>query len=127
MGFNIGKMVSVASKVATGADLISKIGGIDLSNVNPSGLGSIKSKIESTLNGSMDSIMSNIQSSVSIGDIESMAGQFDIEGKAKELQSTLQSGTADMSKIEEATDMSKIQSQVDSMMNGMNFSNINIM
>lgn len=114
MGFNIGKVASIASKIATGADIASKVSSIDLSSINPSSIGSIKGTISSALNGSASSIMSNLQSAITTGDIESMAGQFDIEGKAQELTSSIQSGSID-------------EAQIESMLNSMNLSKINIM
>lgn len=108
MGFNIGKVMSVASKIATGADIASKISGIDMSSINPSSIGSIQSTIESALNGSASSMMSDLQSAITTGDIESMASQFDIEGKAQELTSSIQSGSFDESQIESMLNLSGI-------------------
>lgn len=108
MGFNIGKVMSVASKIATGADIASKISGIDMSNINPSSIGSIKSTIESALNGSASSMMSDLQSAITVGDIESMASQFDIEGKAQELTSSIQSGSFDESQVKSMLNLSGI-------------------
>ena len=108
MGFSIGKIASVASSIASKADMASSLGNINLGSLNPSNIGSLKGTIESAINGKMSSITSELESSISVGDIESMTKDFDIESKTKQLQSQLE-GTASMPNIDE----SQIQSMVD--------------
>lgn len=120
MGFNIGKIASIASSIASKADIGSLASGFNLDSLNASNIDSIKGTIESTLNSKMSSITSELQSSIGVSDIESMASGFDFEAQANQLQSSLTSGTLDESQI---------QSQVDSMMSNMDssLSQINFM
>ena len=126
MGLNIGKIASVAGSIASKADMVSSLGNINPGSLNPSSIGSLKSSIESKLNGKMSSITSDLQSSISAGDIESMTKDFDIESKTKQLQSQLES-SASMSGIDD----SKIQPMVDGLglqdMGNLGLSNIKYM
>lgn len=121
MGLNIGKIASTVSTIGSVADIASKIGGIDLKSINPSNIGSIKGTIESAINGSSSNIMSQLQSSISVGDIESMGKDIDIEGKAKELQSTIDTSSLDLSNVDSIT------SDIESQLGSMNLSKIKFM
>lgn len=131
MGFNIKKVASVVSTVSSIADTAGMLSGININGLNTSNLGSIKSSIQSALNGQTSSIMSQLESAIVPGDIQSMVDGFDIEGKASQLQSQIQVPSMDASSF----DQSQIDSQVNQMMeqlNGqinssMNLSSINFM
>lgn len=129
MAFSIGKLGSVVSSIASKADLGSAISGINISSLNVNSIDSIKGTIESTLNSKLSSITSELQSSINPGDIESMMSGFDFDSQAAQIQSSLTSGMPDASAIEGMSDsaLGDIQSQVDSIMGGMNFSSISYM
>lgn len=115
MGFNIGKIVSTASTIANAASLASTIGNIDISGLTGGNIGSIKSGIESALTGQTSNITNQLESAISPGDIESMMGQFDIESKANELTSQIQTQAGSQS-----FDQSSIDAEVNKMMEEMN-------
>ena len=131
MGFNIKKVASVVSTVSCIADTAGMLSGININGLNASNLGSIKSSIQSALNGQTSSIMSQLESAIVPGDIQSMVDGFDIEGKASQLQSQIQVPSMDASSF----DQSQIDSQVNQMMeqlnsqinSSMNLSSINFM
>lgn len=131
MGFNIKKVASVVSTVSSIADTAGLLSGIDINGLNASNLGSIKSSIQSALNGQTSSIMSQLESAIVPSDIQSMVDGFDIEGKASQLQSQIQVPSMDASSF----DQSQIDSQVNQMMeqlnsqinSSMNLSSINFM
>lgn len=131
MGFNIKKVASVVSTVSSIADTAGMLSGININGLNASNLGSIKSSIQSALNGQTSSIMSQLESAIAPSDIQSMVDGFDIEGKASQLQSQIQVPSMDASSF----DQSQIDSQVNQMMeqlnsqinSSMNLSSINFM
>lgn len=131
MGFNIKKVASVVSTVSSIADTAGMLSGINVNGLNASNLGSIKSSIQSALNGQTSSIMSQLESAIVPSDIQSMVDGFDIEGKASQLQSQIQVPSMDASSF----DQSQIDSQVNQMMeqlnsqinSSMNLSSINFM
>lgn len=131
MGFNIKKVASVVSTVSSIADTAGMLSGININGLNASNLGSIKSSIQSALNGQTSSIMSQLESAIVPSDIQSMVDGFDIEGKASQLQSQIQVPSMDASSF----DQSQIDSQVNQMMeqlnsqinSSMNLSSINFM
>lgn len=129
MGFNIGKVVSVASKIATAADIASSLNGIDISGLNSSNIGTIKNTIGSALNGQANSITNQLESVMSSGDLESVVGQFDIEGKStaltSQIQSQVSSGSFDQSQID--ADVNKVMEEMNSNISSMDFSSINFM
>jgi hypothetical protein len=129
MGFNIGKIANTASTILSVANLAGTIGNMDLSKMNPNNLGSIKGTITSALNGNSNKLMSELQSSISVGDIESMTKGLDIEGQAKQMESQLHTSTMDTSKIEAMVNQSMDQSQIENMFknSNLNFSQIKIM
>lgn len=131
MGFNIKKVASVVSTVSSIADTAGMLSGININGLNASNLGSIKSSIQSALNGQTSSIMSQLESAIVPSDIQSIVDGFDIEGKASQLQSQIQVPSMDASSF----DQSQIDSQVNQMMeqlnsqinSSMNLSSINFM
>lgn len=125
MGLNIGKVASVASTIASHVDLGSLTGGINVSNLGSVNMDSVKSKIESALNGQVSSITSQLENSIIPSDITSMADQFNIENQVQNLQSSLNIDSPDLSQVDTMTN--DMQSQIDSMMGSMNLSNINFM
>lgn len=125
MGFNIGKVASVASTIASHVDLGSLTGGINVSNLGSVNMDSVKSKIESALNGQVSSITSQLENSIIPSDITSMADQFNIENQVQGLQSSLNIDSPDLSQVDTMTN--DMQSQIDSMMGSMNLSSINFM
>lgn len=129
MGFNIGKIANTASTILSVANLAGTIGNMDLSKMNPNNLGSIKGTITSALNGNSNKLMSELQSSISVGDIESMTKGLDIEGQAKQMESQLHTSTMDTSQIEAMVNQSMDQSQIENMFknSNLNFSQIKIM
>lgn len=129
MGFNIGKIANTASTILSVANLAGTIGNLDLSKMNPNNLGSIKGTITSALNGNSSKLMSELQSSISVGDIESMTKGLDIEGQAKQMESQLHTSTIDTSQIEAMVNQSMDQSQIENMFknSNLNFSQIKIM
>ena len=129
MGFNIGKIANTASTILSVANLAGTIGNLDLSKMNPNNLGSIKGTITSALNGNSNKLMSELQSSISVGDIESMTKGLDIEGQAKQMESQLHTSTMDTSQIEAMVNQSMDQSQIENMFknSNLNFSQIKIM
>lgn len=129
MGFNIGKIANTASTILSVANLAGTIGNMDLSKMNPNNLGSIKGTITSALNGNSNKLMSELQSSISVGDIESMTKGLDIEGQAKQMESQLHASTMDTSQIEAMVNQSMDQSQIENMLknSNLNFSQIKIM
>ena len=124
----IGKITSVASKIASAAEIANLVGNIDMSNIDPSSMSSIKSGIENTLNNKMNSMMSDLQSSISISDIEGMANGFDIEGQANSIASSLNNTTSiDENKIELMMNSVNLnENEIESMMN-INLSDIKFM
>lgn len=129
MGFNIGKIANTASTILSVANLAGTIGNLDLSKMNPNNLGSIKGTITSALTGNSNKLMSELQSSISVGDIESMTKGLDIEGQAKQMESQLHTSTMDTSQIEAMVNQSMDQSQIENMFknSNLNFSQIKIM
>lgn len=129
MGFNIGKIANTASTILSVANLAGTIGNLDVSKMNPNNLGSIKGTITSALNGNSNKLMSELQSSISVGDIESMTKGLDIEGQAKQMESQLHTSTMDTSQIEAMVNQSMDQSQIENMLknSNLNFSQIKIM
>lgn len=129
MGFNIGKIANTASTILSVANLAGTIGNLDLSKMNPNNLGSIKGTITSALNGNSNKLMSELQSSISVGDIESMTKGLDIEGQAKQMESQLHTSTMDTSQIEAMVNQSMDQSKIENMLknSNLNFSQVKIM
>lgn len=129
MGFNISKIANTASTIASVVNLADTLGHLNLSGINPNNLGSIKNTISSTLNGGSDKLMSELQSSISIGDIESMTKDLNLESQAKQMESQLQSSTMDTSQIEamvnKATDTSEIEKMLGNV--NLNFSQVKLM
>lgn len=115
MGFSLSKISSAVSTVSSAVNIASTLSNIDVSSINVSNLGSIKSTIQSALNGQTDTIMSQLQSSIVPGDIESMVSGFDIEKKGAELVSQLQ-----VPSMDGGIDQSAIDSQVNDIINKIN-------
>lgn len=83
MGFldKIEKVVNIAS---TATDIATKVkandllSGVNLGNVNINNISSIQSTIENTVNQKVNEMTNQIQSSIDVGEIESIANSIDI-------------------------------------------------
>lgn len=86
MGFNIGKVASIAGKLGSSIDVSSITGGLNIgSGTSPEALPGIASSIMGKLDSNKSNIISQLTDAASSMDVESIVNTIDIEGKAKEM------------------------------------------
>ena len=119
MGLSIGNIASIASAIGGKINVGSLISGINVNNLSPDSINSLKSNVESKLNSVAGNITNEITSSINSNDIESMLKNYDVESKIHNLMG--QAGVSD------SIDTSQIDSMVNSMMKEFSLSNINSM
>lgn len=119
MGFNLGNMSSMVGGLTGGINLSSLTSGIDVSNITPSSLGSVKDTIQTNIGNMASQLESGIGNCIDNIDFESMMGNLDIEGKVSQMMNQNGLNSTDMSSMD--TDPSQMfdQSQIDSMLNEM--------
>lgn len=76
--YKVARTTDHITNIANKVDVKSLVGGIDLKNINVNNLDGIKNSIESSINGVVGNMTSEIENSVNIGDIESIANSINI-------------------------------------------------
>lgn len=101
MGMNLSKIGSIVSIAKDVVEINNMVGGVDFKNLTPNSISGIGGSIESKLNGISSDLTNKLTSSIKESDIQSMAGNIDIEGKVNNLiNSSGANGVIDESEIE---------------------------
>lgn len=118
---SIGTISSFAGSIGNKINISNITGGINLNNIAPNAVGSIKNGIENKLGSTKESVMSDLMSAIDTGDFESIVNNLNIDSEVNKLVNNMQS------QVQSGSSEYDIEGQVSQMISGMGLDQIKFM